>query len=111
MTLKTGALALALLASGCARPYAGPKTLAGIGASLLVVGGGTWAVADRAERGGVANVGAAVAALGAVAALAAGGWLAAGVACRADPDCPAGEQCREIPAPPGGEPYRQCMRR
>ncbi len=32
-------------------------------------------------------------------------------ACDVDPDCDEDEQCREIPAPPGGVPYKQCMTR
>ena len=27
------------------------------------------------------------------------------------PDCPDEEQCREVPAPPGGIPYKQCIPR
>jgi hypothetical protein len=106
------ALALAgLLGAGCARPYAGPKTLAAIGATLLVGGGTTWVVGDRGHYDGVATTGMATTALGAVAVFAAGGWLAIGVACTEDIDCPRNEECREIPAPPGGYPYHQCMQR
>jgi hypothetical protein len=99
------------VSSGCARPYAGPKTLAALGAGLLAGGGTTWVVGDRESQRGAQVVGLATAALGAVAVLAAGGWLAIGVACTEDPDCPRTEECREIPAPPGGVPYRQCMPR
>jgi hypothetical protein len=94
-------LLAALFGSGCARPYAGPKTLAALGIGLLAAGGTTWVVGD----------GLAVTALGAVAVVAAGGWLAIGVACTEDPDCPRNEECREIPTQPGGYPYRQCMPR
>ena len=100
-----------LLGAGCARPYAGPKTLAALGVGLLAAGGTTWVVGERGNRGGVATAGMATTALGAIAAFAAGGWLAVGVACTEDPDCPRNEECREIPAPPGGYPYRQCMPR
>jgi len=100
-----------LLGGGCARPYAGQKTLAALGTGLLAFGGATWVIGERGNRDGVAIAGMATAALGAVAVLAAGGWLAAGVACTEDPDCPRNEECREIPAPPGGVPYRQCMPR
>ena len=100
-----------LLGAGCARPYAGPKTLAALGIGLLAAGGTTWVVGDRGNRGGVAAAGMATTALGAVAVFAAGGWLAISVACTEDPDCPRTEECREIPAPPGGYPYRQCMPR
>ena len=105
-------LALAgFLGAGCARPYAGPKTLAALGAGLLVAGGTTWVVGDHEHRSGMAAAGMVTTVVGAVAVFAAGGWLAAGVACTEDPDCPRTEECREIPAPPGGYPYRQCMPR
>jgi hypothetical protein len=97
--------------AGCARPYAGPKTLAALGAGLLVIGGTTWVVGERGDQHNVALTGVAVTALGAAAVLAAGGWLAAGVACTEDIDCPRNEECREIPTQPGGFPYRQCMHR
>jgi hypothetical protein len=100
-----------LLAAGCARPYAGPKTLAAIGAVLLAGGGATWVAGQRGDRDQVAVTGMATTALGAAAVLAAGGWLAVGVACSEDIDCPRNEECREIPAQPGGYPYRQCMPR
>jgi len=97
--------------SGCARPYAGPKTLAALGVGLLAGGGTTWVVGDRQHRDNLATSGMAITALGAVAVFAAGGWLALGVACEEDTDCPRTEECREIPTQPGGYPYRQCMRR
>ena len=50
-------------------------------------------------------------AVGIAAMVAAGGWIAAQVSCQADPDCEGSEECREIPAPPGGIPYKQCMPR
>jgi hypothetical protein len=106
-----GLFGTGLLGAGCARPYAGPKTLAALGAGLLAAGGTTWVVGDRENHGGVAAAGMATTALGAIAVFAAGGWLAIGVACTEDPDCPRTEECREIPAPPGGYPYRQCMPR
>jgi hypothetical protein len=106
------ACGLALLGSaGCARPYSGPKTLAAIAAGLLVTGGGAWVVGDRGGRESVAAGGALTAAIGAASVIAAGGWLAASIACSADPDCPSGEECKEIPAQPGKIPYKQCMRR
>jgi hypothetical protein len=98
-----------LLAAGCAKPYAGPKTLAALGAGLLVAGGTTWVVGERENQSGVAITGLVTTALGAAAVLAAGGWLAMGVACAEDADCPRAEECREIPTRPGGVPYRQCM--
>jgi hypothetical protein len=101
----------ACLPAGCARPYSGPKTLAALGAGLLIGGGTTWVIGDRGNHSSVATAGMVTTALGAVAVLAAGGWLAIGVACTEDPDCPRNEECREIPAPPGGVPYHQCMPR
>jgi hypothetical protein len=100
-----------LLGGGCARPYAGPKTLAALGVGLLAAGGTTWVVGERQDRNGVATAGMVTTLLGAAAAVAAGGWLASGVACAEDPDCPRSEECREIPTRPGGVPYRQCMPR
>jgi hypothetical protein len=50
-------------------------------------------------------------AVGLAAVVAAGGWMAASVSCDADPDCPEEETCREVPAPPGGVPYKQCVPR
>jgi hypothetical protein len=94
---------------GCARPYAGPKTLAALGAGLLVSGATTWVIGERGDRDSVATAGMVTCVLGAAVVLAAGGWLAAGVACTEDIDCPRNEECREIPAQPGGVPYRQCM--
>jgi hypothetical protein len=104
-------LVAAVGGSGCAQPYAGPKTLGALGVGLLAAGGTTWVVGDREYREGVATTGMMITALGAAAAFAAGGWLAVGVACTEDPDCPRNEECREIPTQPGGYPYRQCMPR
>jgi hypothetical protein len=50
-------------------------------------------------------------AAGVALAIAAGGWMAGAVGCDADPDCDDAEQCREVPAPPGGIPYKQCVPR
>jgi len=96
---------------GCARPYAGPKTLAALGVGLLAAGATTWIVADHEQHEGVALGGVLTSAAGVVAVAAAGGWLAVGVACSDDVDCPPGEECREIPTRPGGVPYHQCMLR
>ena len=104
-------LLLLALAGGCARPYSGPKTLAAIGAGLLAGGAALWVAGERTSRNGLNKAGIGATAAGAGAAVAAGGWLAATTACRADPDCPDDEACKEIPAPPGREPYKQCMRR
>jgi len=101
---------------GCAGRYAGPRTLASLG-SLAVAGGGvSWATGQGLERNGRAGdalvtTGFVSVAVGLVAIVASGGWMAISVACRVDPDCDEEEQCREIPAPPGGVPYKQCMSR
>jgi hypothetical protein len=106
------ALSAALAAvPSCAHPYRGPKTLAAIGTALLVADGTTWAVADRNGRNQTATAGLIGAAVGAAVVMAAGGLLATTVGCAADPDCPEGEVCKEVPAPPGREPYRQCVPR
>jgi drug/metabolite transporter (DMT)-like permease len=108
------AIALALvgcLAVGCARPYPGPKTLAAIGAVLLVGGGTTWIVGERRDQNGTANFGLVTTVIGVGAVIGAAGWLAASVSCEEDPDCPRGEECKDIPALPGRVPYKQCMRR
>lgn len=97
--------------TGCARPYAGPKTLGSVGAVLLAGGGATWIAGERADRHAVILTGLATTLVGAAAVIAAGGWLAATISCRADPDCPEGEACKEVPAPPGGVPYKQCVKR
>ena len=108
-----GALLAASLmwAGSCARPYRGPKTLAAIGASVLVTSAVLWAVGDRMGEQPVARVGMVGAIAGAGLAATAGGWLAASAGCNSDPDCPEGEACREVPAPPGRDPYKQCMPR
>jgi hypothetical protein len=105
------ALIVVALLSGCARPYAGPKTMAAIGSVLLVGGGTAWAVGERANHPALVTPGFVSTVIGAASVIAAGGWLAASINCRADPDCPEGEQCKEVPAPPGGVPYRQCVKR
>jgi hypothetical protein len=99
------------LAGGCARGYAGPKTLAAVGTVLLVGGGTTWVVGERQHQNGTATLGLVTTALGVAAVIGAAGWWAAATACEEDPDCPKGEECKEIPAPPGRVPYKQCMRR
>lgn len=109
--LLAGLVVAVLLTGGCARPYAGPKTLAALGVGLLAAGGTTWVVGDRQPSETAATAGMLSCALGAVAVFAAGGWLALGVSCTDDADCPRSEECREIPTQPGGYPYSQCMPR
>lgn len=117
MTSIALTVALAVALAGCAGRHAGARTLAAIGA--IAVGGGSagWAAGERMRdehpsastaltRGGFI-----AAAIGLAAVVAAGGWMAAAVACSADPDCPEEETCREVPAPPEGVPYKQCVPR
>lgn len=112
MSLTRLGAALALcLELGCARPYTGPKTLAAIGTTLLVAGGAAWIAGERADHHGLVVSGAATTFVGVGAVIGAGTWLAVTIACEADADCHTGEACREVPAPPGGVPYRQCVRR
>ena len=82
------------------------------------MGSATWTAGQSLERHNGDGTGSAAVgtgfvsvALGLVAIVAAGGWMALQVACDVDPDCDEGELCREIPAPPGGVPYKQCMSR
>jgi len=113
------ALALALVsATGCAGLHAGPRTLAAVGAGVVAAGSGAWSAGEVNDPSGqsatshaLVSAGFATVVVGLAAVVAAGGWMAASVACHADPDCPDEEQCREIPAPPGGIPYRQCVPR
>jgi hypothetical protein len=103
--------ALLVAAPACGRPYPGPKTMAAIGTGLLLGGAAAWIIGERTGTRGLIVPGYSVTIAGASTIAAAGGWLAASISCRADPDCPEGEVCKEIPAAPGGIPYRQCMRR
>jgi hypothetical protein len=112
-----GAL-LPMLAGGCAGRYPGPRTLAALGTMAVVAGSASWATGeglDPATRPGASraliNGGFTSVAVGLAAIVVAGGWMAVTVTCTADPDCNEDEQCREIPAPPGGIPYKQCMPR
>ena len=105
------ALVLVVAGPGCAQPHAGPKTLAALGATLLVGGSASWAIGERTNHPGMVAPAFVTTVIGAAAVIGAGGWLAASIGCRVDPDCPEGEECREVPAPPGGIPYRQCVKR
>jgi hypothetical protein len=112
LSARFAAAALLLtLFGGCARPYKAPKTLAAFGVGLLATGATFWVAGERGGRGTVTHVGVALTSAGAVAAFAAGGWMAASSGCRTDPDCPESEVCKEVPAPAGREPYRQCVPR
>jgi hypothetical protein len=111
------AAALSLvLAGGCTGRYAGPRTLATVGALSIAGGSVAWAAGEGFERNGheasaLVAPGFVAVAAGLAAIVVAGGWMSVSVACHADPDCDEEEQCREIPAPPGGVPYKQCMAR
>lgn len=109
---------VAVAAAGCRGLYAGPRTVASIGALAIVAGSGAWAGGEALEGGSndgaarpLVNAGFIAVVAGLAAIVVAGGWIAASVACQADPDCPEEEQCREVPAPPGGIPYKQCIPR
>jgi hypothetical protein len=107
-----------LAAAGCQGLHARPRTLAVLGALTVVAGSATWSAGEIVDSSGNASSsralvgsGFACVAIGLAAVVAAGGWMASSVACQADPDCADEEQCREIPAPPGGIPYKQCVPR
>lgn len=104
-------LVVTLALSACGGRHSGPRTLAGIGTLLAVGGGTTWALGERAESDGVVYAGVGTVVLGLAAIVVAGGWMATAVSCHVDPDCAETEECREVPAPPGGVPYKQCMPR
>jgi len=109
---------LTLVAAGCSGLYRGPRMLASAGAVAIAGGSGMWAAGEGLQGGShtdvsqpLMNAGFVTLVVGLAAIVAAGGWMAASVACEADPDCPEEEQCREVPAPPGGIPYKQCIPR
>jgi hypothetical protein len=90
--------------------------LAGAGAVAVAGGSGVWATGEGlagspGSSQPLVTAGFVSVVVGLAAIVAAGGWMAASVACEADPDCPEEEQCREVPAPPGGIPYKQCIPR
>jgi len=104
------------LSGGCAGRHVGPRTLAMIGAVAIGAGSVTWAAGERvgdhpSTSVALSRAGFITAAIGLAAVVAGGGWMAAEVACNADPDCPEEETCREVPAPAGGVPYKQCVPR
>ena len=104
-------VAVALVVAGCAGRHRGPRTLATIGGMVALGGGTAWVVGERNDNRASLTAGVLAVAAGIAAMVAAGGWMATAVSCAADPDCPDDEQCKEIPAPPGGIPYKQCVPR
>jgi len=106
-------LVASLATPGCATSSrARPQTLALVGAGVALGGSALWVAGEeRSQSGSLPTVGLIVVAAGVASMIAAGGWMAAQVACTADPDCSDTEECREIPAPPGGIPYKQCSPR
>jgi hypothetical protein len=117
VSARVGAIALLLVltvTTACSGRYAHPRTLASLGGLAVGAGSLTWATGQGLQRNGHATdalvtTGFVTVAVGLAAVVAAGGWMAVAVSCTADPDCADDEQCREIPAPPGGIPYKQCM--
>jgi hypothetical protein len=112
------AVAIALLTASCTGLHPGPRALATVGGVAVAGGTGMWATGEGligdskpAATDAMVNIGFVSVVLGLAAIVVAGGWMAASVACEADPDCPEEEQCREVPAPPGGIPYKQCIPR
>ena len=118
---RRGALAclivsLAMLAgtTGCATTshHGRPRALAFVGGGLALGGSTVWLVGENREQAGnLPAIGRATVAGGVAAMIASGIWMAAEVTCQTDPDCAEYEECREIPAPPGGVPYKQCVPR
>jgi len=112
------ALAIAVAVTGCRGLYSGPRTVASVGALAIVAGSAAWTAGERLDGGSadgasrpLVGAGFFAVVVGLAAIVVAGGWIAASVACDADPDCADEEQCREVPAPPGGIPYKQCIPR
>ena len=116
--MGTVAVAIALLTASCTGLHPGPRALASVGGVAIAGGTGLWATGEGLRgdskppaTDAMVGIGFAAVVLGLAAIVVAGGWMAASVACDADPDCPEEEQCREVPAPPGGIPYKQCIPR
>ena len=109
-----GMLAALGQGAGCATTshHARPRALAFVGGGLALAGSSVWLVGENREHAGnLPTIGLTTVAVGVAAMIASGIWMAAEVTCQTDPDCAEYEECREIPAPPGGVPYRQCVAR
>jgi len=109
-------VAVALLVGSCTGLHSGPRLVAGVGAVAVAAGSGMWATGELqhdtpGQSSGIVTAGFVTVVVGLAAIVIAGGWMAASVACENDPECPDEEQCREVPAPPGGIPYKQCIPR
>lgn len=114
MTAVVLIAALISSVTGCAMTshHRRPRALGFAGAATAIAGTGVWIVGERqSDPGQIPAIGLGLVAAGIVAMVAAGGWIAAEVSCQVDPDCEDTEECREIPAPPGGIPYKQCVSR
>jgi hypothetical protein len=115
--LRVTALALAILCAGCSGRFAGPRLLATVGATTVAGGSVMWAGGEGfgldagKESPALVSAGFVTVVAGLCAIVVAGGWMAASVACDNDPDCHEEEQCREVPAPAGFTPYKQCVPR
>jgi hypothetical protein len=114
----SGLALVLLLGAGCVGRHAVPRTLASVGGLFVGAGSVSWAAGETLDGGShpsasraLTGTGFVAVAVGLAAIVAAGGWMAAAVSCEADPDCPEEETCREVPAPPGGVPYKQCVPR
>src|SRR3954449_10430004 len=88
------AVAIALLSAGCAGLHPGPRTLATVGGLAIAGGTGMWATGEGligdskpAATDAMVNIGFVGVVVGLAAIVVAGGWMAASVACQADPDC------------------------
>jgi len=103
-----------LQSAGCATTshHGRPRALAFVGGGLALAGSTVWLVGENREQAGrLPAIGLGTVAVGVAAMIASGIWMAAEVTCQTDPDCAEYEECREIPAPPGGVPYKQCVPR
>lgn len=111
--LRSVVILMAATLGACATSHhRRPRALGFAGAAAALGGSGLWVVGERrTDPGHLPAIGLGVVAAGILAMVAAGGWIASEVSCQVDPDCDDTEECREIPAPPGGVPYKQCVSR